>query len=210
MQKKETNFQVNHLIAVGKEKGFVTREQVSDTLSPDFFSQKQADEMMIAFEEVDIEISEPTHKVIIPKHGLQKNPEKGNGKLKEGPGKASFDNLNDPVRAYLREMGAVPLLSREEEVEIAKRIEEGEREIATIVLHAPITITEIISTGKSLRSNHVSVREFVRGLDDEEMNIDEEQQRKKVLSLIDRINRREGKILELRKKLRDKTYRTFL
>jgi RNA polymerase primary sigma factor len=201
MPKKETNVHVNHLIARGKEKGFVACEKISDTLSSDIFSQKQIDEMMVTFEEVDIEISEPTQRVNIPKQRLQKNPGKGNGKVKEVPGKAAYDNLNDPVRSYLREIGAVPLLSREEEVEIAKRIEEGEAEIATIVLHAPITIKEIISTGKSLRSNHISVRGIIRGLDDEEVDIDEELQRRKVLSLIDRIARREGKTLELRKQL---------
>jgi RNA polymerase primary sigma factor len=201
MPKKETNAQVNHLIARGQEKGFVNCEKTNGTLSSSTFSQKQIDEMMVAFEEVDIEISETTQKVNIPKHSLQENSEKGNGKIKEVPGRTSYDTLIDPVRVYLREMGAVPLLNREEEVEIAKRIEEGEKEIATVVLHAPITIKEIISTGKSLRSNLISVRDIIRGLDDEETAIDEEPQRKTVLSLIDRIIRRERKNLELRKQL---------
>ncbi len=201
MQKQGTIDQANQLIELGKEKGFLTYEEVNDILPSDIFSPKQIDEMMVMFGEMNIEIVEAMQKVRIPKRRLQKIPEKGNGEIKEEPGKASFDNFNDPARIYLREMGAVLLLSREEEVEIAKRIEEGEKGIATVVLHAPLTIREIINIGERLRLNNLSVREVIRGLDDEETIIDEEQHKRKVLSLIERITRRERKNLELRKQL---------
>ena len=201
MQKQGTIDQVNQLIELGKENGFLTYEEVNDILPADIFSPQQIDEMMIMFGEMNIEIVEAMQKVRIPKRKLQEIPEKANSEIKHELEKGSSDNFNDPVRAYLCEMGSVSLLNREEEVEIAKRIEEGEKEIAKVVLHVPITIREIISIGGSLRLNHISVREVIRGLDDEEMDIDEEQHKRKVLSLIERITRRERKNLELRKQL---------
>jgi len=201
MQKQGTIDQANQLIELGKEKGFLTYEEVNDILPSDIFSPNQIDEMLVMFGEMNIEIGEVAKKASVPKHKLQEIPGKGNGEIKEAPGKAAFDNFNDPARIYLREMGAVSLLSREEEVEIAKRIEEGEKGIATVVLHSPLTIREIISIGESLRLNNLSVREVIRGLDDEETVIDEEQHKRKVLSLIERITRRERKNLELRKQL---------
>jgi len=200
MQKQGTIDQVNQLIELGKENGFLTYEEVNDILPSDIFSPKQIDEMMVMFGEMNIEIVEAMKKVRIPKRKLQEIPEKVNSEIKHELEKGSFDNFNDPVKAYLCEMGSVSLLNREEEVEIAKRIEEGEKEIAKVVLHAPITIREIISIGESLRLNHISVREVIRDLDEEETDIDEEQY-KKVLSLIERIARRERKNLELRKQL---------
>ena len=161
MQKKETKVQMNHLIAMGKEKGCVTCEEVNDTFPADTFSQKQIDEMMVVFEELNIEIGEAPQKAGVPKSKLQAPRGKGNGEMKEATGKTSFDNLNEPVRAYLRAIGTVPLLSREEEVEIAKRIEDGEKEVAAIVLHVPLTIKKIISIGENLRSNTISARESV-------------------------------------------------
>ena len=201
MQKQCTIDQANQLIELGKEKGFLTYEEVNDILPSDIFSPNQIDEMLVMFGEMNIEIGEVAKKASVPKHKLQEIPGKGNGEIKEAPGKAAFDNFNDPARIYLREMGAVSLLSREEEVEIAKRIEEGERGIATVVLHSPFTIREIVNMGESLRLNKLSVREVVRGLDDEETVVDEEQHKRNVLSLIGRIARREQKNLEIRKQL---------
>ena len=200
MQNEGTIDQVNQLIELGKEKGFLTYEEVNDLLPSDILSPKQIDEMMIMFGEMNIEIGEVVQKAQVPKQKVQELPEKGNGEVKEGPGKAAFDNVNDPASIYLREMGAVSLLSREEEVEIAKRIEEGEKEIAAVVFHSPLTIKEIIAIGESLKLNNLSVREVIRGLDDEETAIDEEQHQKS-FSLIERITRRERKFTELRKQL---------
>ncbi len=204
MSKEDTTDQVNKLIDMGKEKGFLTYDEVNDILPSDIFSPKQIDDMMIIFGDMNIEIVEAMQKVKIPQSKLQKIPEKGNGEIKEEPGKASFDNFNDPVRIYLREMGSTSLLNREEEVEIAKRIEEGEKEVAAVVLHSPIAIREIISIGENLKSDRISVREVIRDSNDEGTDIDEQYYKRKVLSLVQRINRREQKKLELQKKLTQK------
>ena len=204
MSKEDTTDQVNQLIDLGKEKGFLTYEEVNDILSPDIFSPEQIDDMMIMFGEMDIEIVEGIQKLRIPKLKLQKIPEEADAETEEGLEKVPFEKFNDPARIYLREMASVSLCNREEEVEIAKRIEEGEKEISEAVLHAPITIREIISIGENLKSDKISVREVIRDLNDEETDIDEEHYRRKVLSLIERITRREQKKQALHKELTQK------
>jgi len=202
--KKDTIDQVNQLIDIGKEKGFLTYEEVNDVLPSDIVSPDQIDDLMIMFGEMDIEIVDGAQKVRIPKRKLQKISEEVEDEAGEGLEQVPFERLNDPVRMYLREMGSVSLLNRDEEVEIAKRIEEGEKEIADVVLNAPITVREILSIGEKLKSNKISVREVIKDLDDEETDIDEELYKKRVLSFIEKIKRSEQKKLELQKKLTQK------
>jgi len=205
--KKDTIDQVNQLIDMGKEKGFLTYEEVNDILPSDIVSPDQIDDLMIMFGEMDIEIVDGAQKVRIPKRKLHKIPEEVEDEAGEGLEQVPFERLNDPVRMYLREMGSVSLLNRDEEVEIAKRIEEGEKEIADVVLNAPLIVREILGIGEKLKSGKISVREVIKDLDDEETDIDEELYKKKVLSLIEKIKRGEKKKLALHKKLTQKNLR---
>ena len=205
MPKKNTIDQVNQLIDMGKEKGFLTYEEVNSILPSDVVSPDQIDDLMIMFGEMDIEVVEGTQKVRISKSKLQKTSEEigieAEGGLQQ---QAPFEKINDPVRMYLREMGSVSLLNRDEEVEIAKRIEEGEKEIADVALNAPFIIRELVSIGEKLKSDKISVREIIRDLDNEEIDVDEEHYKKKLLSSIEKIRRSEQKQLELQKKLAQK------
>jgi len=204
MAKKDTIDQVNQLIDIGKEKGFLTYEEVNDILPSDVVSPEQIDDLMIMFGEMDIEIVDGTQKVKIPKRKLNKIPEETEGEAEGEVEQVPFEKLNDPVRMYLREMGSVSLLNRDEEVEIAKRIEEGENEIADVVLNAPLILKEIITLGEKLKAERISVREVIKDLDDEEAEIDEEHYSKKILSLVEKIKRGEQKKEELQKKLTQK------
>ena len=204
MPKKNTSDQVNQLIDKGKERGFLTYEEVNSVLPSDIVSPDQIDDLMIKFGEMDIEIVEGAQKVRISKTKLQKTPRATAGEAGEELEPTPFEKFNDPVRMYLREMGSVSLLNREEEVEIAKRIEEGENEIADVALSAPLIIRELIHIGEKLKFEKISVREVVRNLDNEEVEIDEEHYLKKVLSIIEKIKRGEQKHLELQKKLKQK------
>jgi len=204
MPKKNNIDQVNQLIDRGKEKGFLTYEEVNSVLPSDIVSPDQIDDLMIKFGEMDIEIVEGAQKVKISKTKLQKTSRATTGEAGEELEQAPFEKFNDPVRMYLREMGSVSLLNREEEVEIAKRIEEGENEIADVALSAPLIIRELIHIGEKLKYEKISVREVVRNLDNEEVEIDEEHYLKKVLSIIEKIKRGEQKHLELHKKLKQK------
>jgi RNA polymerase primary sigma factor len=205
MSKENTISKVNKLIDLGKEKGFLTYKEVNNILPSDVVSPEQIDDMMIIFGDMKIEIVDETHKVKISKRKPQILPKEVEAKEKEEESeKVPFEKFNDPARIYLREMGSTSLLNREEEVTIAKRIEEGEKEIAAVVLHSPIAIREIISIGENLKSDRISVREVIRDSNDDETDIDEHYYKRKVLSLVQRINRREQKKLELQKKLTQK------
>jgi len=204
MSKKDTIDQVNQLIDMGKEKGFLTYEEVNDVLPSEVVSPDQIDDLMIMFGEMDIEIVEGTQKVKLPKHKIQKTSEEDEEESEEPINQTAFEKFNDPVRMYLREMGSVSLLNREEEVEIAKRIEDGEKEIAQVILRSPIIVREVISLGDKLKAEKLSVREVIADIDDEETNIDEEYYLKKIFSLIGRIKRHETRLSAMEKQLSQK------
>jgi RNA polymerase primary sigma factor len=107
----------------------------------------------------------------------------------------------DPVRIYLKEMGSFPLLTREGEVEVAKRIENGYQEILRVVLNCPMVIKEIVSLGKALRSGNISISEIINDTDDEVMSLKEEKiQKRKVLHLIHQIDKGTRRVQALHKK----------
>lgn len=109
----------------------------------------------------------------------------------------------DPVRIYLKEMGSFPLLTREGEVEVAKRIESGQQEVLSAVLRCPISIREIINLGKALRTGKTKISEVTNEIDDEEMTTKlKRRQETRVLRLVDKIRKGTNKIQLLQKKLR--------
>jgi RNA polymerase primary sigma factor len=174
------------LISLGKEKGFLTLDEVNDNLPEDVTSPDQIDEVMMAFDDMDIEVVE---------NALKLSQDKEVDKLDEEDEPESLDlysygRTSDPVRMYLREMGSVSLLTRDGEVEIAKRIKEGKRGILDMVLSCPLAVREVVQLGKALEQGKVGVKEITRNIDEDEFNIAEEElQRKRVLELIDRVGR---------------------
>ena len=119
----------------------------------------------------------------------------------------TFGKGRDPFLIYLKEVGAFPLLTREGEVEIAKRIENGQRDVLGVVLHCPMAVSEVINLGVALRAGMVEIREVTNEIDDEEVSFGEERiQKKRVLNLINKIQRGEERIRILRRglKLRNK------
>ncbi len=108
----------------------------------------------------------------------------------------------DPVRIYLKEMGSFPLLTREGEVEVAKRIESGQQEILRVVLNSPVGIQEILHLGKALRNGKVRVGEITNEIDDEVVSAKEETaQKRRILCLIDKIEKGTNQIHLLKQKL---------
>ena len=117
----------------------------------------------------------------------------------------TFGRAKDPVLIYLKEMGPFPLLTREGEVEIAKRIERGKRDVWVVVLNCPIGIREIINLGGALHAGEIEIREVTNEVDDEETDVEKEQlQKKRVLNLINKIQRGEERIRILQGGLRSK------
>jgi RNA polymerase primary sigma factor len=189
---------VKQLINMGKEKGYLTYEEVNDLLPPDIVSSDQIDDLMMMFGEMDIEVVDAAHKVKVGKQReeVERLPAEEEMELEaEALGKAI-----DPVYMYLREMGSVSLLTREGEVEIAKRIEAGEKEVIKAVLDSPLTIKEIIQFGERLRSKKLKTKELAQELEEEEYFLEEEFNVQRILSLIDQIRRLD----ERNRKIRDR------
>ena len=123
--------EIQGLISVGKERGYVTYEEMNNVLPTHLVSADQLDDVMIMFNKMDIEVVNQVKAA--RKRGNM--PDDAPAEKKGAAGRSS-----DPVRVYLRKMGTVPLLSREGEIEIAKRIEEGEVIVDGAVLTSPITV----------------------------------------------------------------------
>jgi len=200
MARKNTVVKANQPIDMGKEKKILIHEGADDSLTSEAPSPGQIDDFIPTIEVMDIEKVESNQKVKLVKPNFQKIQAEVKGESEEGLNQATLSNFNDPARMYLREMSSVSLLNREEEVEIAKRIEEGEEEIAYVVLHSPIIVSEVITIGENLKSDKLSVREIIGAIDNEETDIDEEYHKKQFLSLLGRIKKSEYYIRSLQKK----------
>ncbi|MBT1071232.1 RNA polymerase sigma factor RpoD [Pelotalea chapellei] len=188
MAKKNMD-EVKQLIDLGKEKGFLTFDEVNDILPPDIATE-QIDDVMGMFGDMDIEIVDSSQKVKIPKLKIDmEEDEEAEGEAEEvefEPG--SIGRTSDPVRMYLREMGSVSLLTREGEVEIAKRIEDGERDVASVILNTPITIKEVVQLGEKLRKFQIGASEISKEVEEEVLEEDEEDVPKlRILEIIDAI-----------------------
>ncbi|HET6418791.1 MAG TPA: RNA polymerase sigma factor RpoD [Geobacteraceae bacterium] len=187
---KKSMDEVKQLIDLGKEKGFLTYDEVNDLLPPDVVSSEQIDDVMSMFGEMDIEVVDSAQKVKIPKVNLDlEEGEELEGEQEDiefEPG--ALGRTTDPVRMYLREMGSVSLLTREGEVEIAKRIEDGDRDVARVIYNTPITVKEVISLGEMLENAQISAAEISKEVEEEELEEDEEDvQKNRLLAVIDEI-----------------------
>ena len=189
--------EVRDLLAMGRDKGFLTYDEVNDALPADIVSSDQIDDVMSMFGDNDIAIVDEANKVKLPET-KPPEPEPVHAKAaeeeaeekKEQEEEDNYSKSNDPVRMYLRKMGSVSLLTREGEVEIAKRIEDGEKEVLEAVLHSSIAIKEIIQIGDRLRKGKMRVREVIRDAPDEDdETFDEQGRTEQVVKLIDKIRR---------------------
>lgn len=170
---RKTSLEVRKLIDMGKEKGFLTYEEVNNALPPGVLSSEQIDDMMMLFVELGIEIVDDPKKAKNrkpvsdePKSDLKKKPE----------AKDDYVKGNDPVRMYLRKMGQVPLLTREGEVEIAKRIEEGEKTILTVVLSTTAGVREMLLLGERVRKGKVKLTDVLQAPNPEDLPKDDKGQ----------------------------------
>ncbi|MEK6711233.1 MAG: sigma-70 family RNA polymerase sigma factor, partial [Nitrospinota bacterium] len=189
---------VKGLIDLGKEKGFLTYEEVNDVLPPEVTSPEAIDDIMVLFSEMDIEIldSDAAEKRVARKKDLAESEEREEPEVPETL--TSFDDTtygktDDPMRMYLREMGQIPLLSREGEIEIAKRIEEGQLEVSMATVSTPVAVNAVLELGEKLRKGELPVVEMVvvitdTGAEDEDKEKPTyEEDTKRVLALVSRL-----------------------
>jgi RNA polymerase primary sigma factor len=156
--------EIRQLISIGKEKGYLLYDEVNELLPSDLTSSEDLDDLFSTFGSAGIEVVDSEQKYREDK--LLERPEAGEDlELDLTPG--ALDKTNDPVRMYLREMGTVPLLTREGEVEIAKRIERGKLAVIKSISRTPTVAREIITLGDQLRAGERTIRELVIFNDEE-------------------------------------------
>jgi len=195
MRKEGKIKEVEHLISMGEEKGFMTFDEASEIPPNDIVSSDQIDDVLMMFDEMDIDVMDDLKGLKEEEKTLGKEEEEGEELEIESVGRAT-----DPVRMYLREMGSVSLLTREGEVEITKRIESGKREVLSVVLNCPMAVKEVINLGQSIKTGKVEIREVTNEIDEEETSIEEELiQKKMVLDQIERVRRNDEGLRRLLK-----------
>lgn len=186
MAKEVQSDEVNKLITLGEEKGFLTYDDVNDALLPDVTSAEQLDDIISLFGEKNIDIidTEQGEKLTLKKS----MKDIGDVNLKDTLALVpSADKTGDPVKMYLREMGSVSLLSREGEVEIAKKIEEGARETMSAIFRLSVSINEVLSIGEKLQTGELKSKNVVDNIEDEEGFMEEDEHKERILKLIARI-----------------------
>jgi RNA polymerase primary sigma factor len=190
--------QVRQLINMGKERGYLLYDEVNDILPAEVHSSEEIDDLLSTFERYGIDVYEDlaSAKAALAAGEAGETAEP----VKEEAASSSSDNeveldltpgalekTNDPVRMYLREMGTVPLLTREGEVAIAKRIERGQLLVLKTITRSPVVLKEIMAIGDDLRRGARSIKEIVQ-FDDEELTEEKiEHKTKQTLKQLDRI-----------------------
>ncbi len=159
---------IDKLIDTGKEKGYLTYGEVNDLLPGDITTPDDLDDLLttINTQGIDVLSGESKFSGDREKYEPEAGEESDDVELDLSPG--TLEKTNDPVRMYLREMGTVPLLTREGEVEIAKRIERGQLRVMKAISRSPIVIREIVGLGEDLRRGVRNIKEVVT-FDEEEL-----------------------------------------
>ncbi len=216
MAKDEKTDEVKRLISMGKEKGFLTYRDLNANLPADMVSSDRMGTLMTMFGEMDIEIidspeGERYQQMMSEGDGPaaeeseeMEETEEEDKKIDLTPG--DLARTDDPVRLYLKEMGSVSLLSREGEIEIAKRIEEGKQDISSVVFGMPMTIKALFALVDQVRTKKIPAREVVSaGVDEEFEEVveqDDAELRKKTLDAIRKVRPVSQGLLQLYSKNR--------
>jgi RNA polymerase primary sigma factor len=188
--------QVRQLINMGKERGYLLYDEVNDILPAEVHSSEEIDDLLSTFERYGIDIYEDVAaakaaraalEVVEPVEGEIKEEAAASEEVELDLTPGLLEKTNDPVRMYLREMGTVPLLTREGEVAIAKRIERGQLLVLKTITRSPIVVKELIAIAEDLRNGTRSIKEIVV-FDDEELTEEKiENKTKQTLKILDKI-----------------------
>ena len=165
---------IKELVSDGREKGFVTIDEINESLGDETPSPKQLEKIFNIFAEMDIEVIDSEKKMDIVSDQTDSATELDNetDELNLDPG---IDNsTDDPVRMYLREMGSIQLLSRDGEVEVAKRIEKGNADLIDIFSGSKLILLYLQNLTKNLKNKKIKARHVISGLDEDDNVIEDE------------------------------------
>jgi RNA polymerase primary sigma factor len=204
--------ELDRLISMGKQKGYLTYDEVNDALPSDIVSLDQLDDIMMMFGSMDIEVVDSAKTGRLPSEVRAATPapdeDDGDGPepidLTPGP----VGRTEDPVRLYLREMGRVALLTREGEIALAKRIEEGKNQVTNAILSTNLALERFRELRESLRGGDTSVKDVV-DVNEEEFTEEKEvaltRQVVNAFGLVDRLLRERDQLLDRVRKMRGST-----
>jgi len=190
--------EVRHLINLGRERGYLLYDEVNDVLPEEMHSPEDLDDMFLLFDSLGIEMvdSEEKYKQKVEEKTAEKEePEEQKVDLTPG----ALEKTNDPVRMYLREMGTVPLLTREGEVEIARRIERGEKNVVKALARSKYVVSQMLDYAQRIRTKQIDVESLITVDEDEEDGGD--RKRRSVLDAMNKIARHTRKLDEQEKHL---------
>jgi len=185
--------QIKSLIAKGKAVGFLTFDEVNKALPVEMGTPEQFEEIIGIFDQLEIVIVDSEKegkKISMPSSESEDEVPSSEGGLDLAEDEESADyssRSTDPVRMYLREMGAVPLLDRDGEVVIAKKIENGEQEVLYALVEVPVAVEELINVGEDLKLNRIKLKDVVKTIEEDDPSEDEMNQRSRVILLLDEI-----------------------
>jgi len=197
---------LKRLIDIGKDKGYITYEELNDDLSDEITSSEYIDDLMMMFEELDIMVIDEAAKEKIEKNKkLKKKDDKAADKdAFKADSAESGSKVSDPVKMYLKEMGCISLLTREGEVEIAKRIEAGELEALNAFLKCRIGIEYIINLGRCLKRGEIKIKDVINDLEDEDTHAQAGERRESIIQLIEEIETHYEECCELKQEAQKK------
>src|SRR3954462_15836308 len=181
--------EVRQLINIGKEKGYLLYDEVNELLPADITSPDELDELLSIFGSAGIEVIDSDQKYLRDDVKPIDRTSEGAEELELDLTPGALDKTNDPVRMYLREMGTVPLLTREGEVEIAKRIERGKLAVIKSISRTPTIARLIMQMGDALKNDERSIRELVTFVDEELTDEKIEDRKKQVLPQIEAVKK---------------------
>ena len=190
---------IKELVTEGRERGFVTLDEINESLGDETPSAEQLEKIFDIFAEMDIEVIDSEKKMDHVREESDSGPEMDfeTNELNLEP---TIDNsTDDPVRMYLREMGSIQLLTRDGEVEVAKKIESGNLELIEIFSDSNLILLYLQNLSRLLKSQKIKARHVVSGLDeDDNVIVDEDKATKQVISQLDEVWKYYGKVQKLR------------
>ncbi|MEC8957622.1 MAG: RNA polymerase sigma factor RpoD [Nitrospinota bacterium] len=195
MEKLTHVSEINQLVLQGKEKGYLTYEEVNDVLPSDVVTPEQIDDLMALFSENEIAIVDTSLKG--EKIAASKGDKKDGNEDDVVAPKSDSVSIDDPVRLYLREMGTISLLTRKGEVEIAKRIEAGQHEVLGAVASCGVTIREFIALTDEIKKGFKQIFDILQATEPEEGK--EAAEKKEIKNLQKRVKTLKSEFLKLEK-----------
>src|SRR3954471_9008685 len=202
MSIEEKYDEVRQLINIGKEKGYLLYDEVNEMLPSEITSSDELDDLFNTFGSAGIEVIDSDQKYMRDEKAIDRTAE-GPEELELDLTPGALDKTNDPVRMYLREMGTVPLLTREGEVEIARRIERGKLAVIKSITRTPLIAKKVILLGDQLHAGERTIRELVIFNDEEITDERIAERAKQVQKQIDAVRKARANYEKLDQKLQE-------